>query len=57
MKHECELYLAPKTPRATDAMDVKLAIIREIIFNDKRDLNKGKYIQSVTKIRIMQQHA
>ena len=40
MKQECELYLAPKTPRATNTMDVKLTIVGEIIINDKRDLKQ-----------------
>ena len=59
MKQECELYLAPKTPRATNMMDVKLTVVREIVINDKRDL---KQIQTDSSQKskmssIMQQRA
>ena len=51
------LYLAPKPPRATDAMDVELTVIREIIIDDKRDLEKWKQMHSVKKKSISCNHA
>jgi hypothetical protein len=40
-------YLAAKTTRTTNAMDVKLTVIWEIIIYDKRNL-KMETIQSIT---------
>ena len=40
-------YLAAKTTRTTNAMDVKLTVIWEIIVYDKRNL-KMETIQSIT---------
>lgn len=37
-------YLATKTSRATNAMDVKFTIIWEIIIYDKRDLKINEII-------------